>query len=93
MAMTKISVTVDSDTLREVQRIAGKRVTLSSIVDEGLRLHLHRIQMTAFLDEMDARNPIDPIEREAGEKMWAEIESFWTRARSRRSHRKPASSA
>jgi hypothetical protein len=92
MGVTKVSVTVDSATLREVQRIIGKRTSLSSIVDEGLRLQLHRLRMTALLDEMDERNPIDAVEQKAGEKLWAEIESFWTRAPSRRSRRKKAAS-
>jgi hypothetical protein len=92
VGVTKISVTVDSDALREVRRIAGKSVSLSSIVDEGLRLQLHRLRMTALLDEMDARNPISATDQEAGEQLWAEIESSLTRARSRRSRRKTAHS-
>jgi hypothetical protein len=92
MGVTKISVTVDSDALREVRRIAGKSVSLSSIVDEGLRLQLHRLRMTALLDEMDARNPISATDQEAGEQLWAEIESSLTRARSRRSRGKTAHS-
>jgi hypothetical protein len=88
MGVVKVSVTLDADTLREVRRIAGKGASLSSIVDEGLRLQLHRMRMLAALDEMDARNPISAAEQNAGEKLWAEIESSLTRARSRRSRRK-----
>jgi hypothetical protein len=93
MGVTKVSVTVDADTLREVRKIAGKRASLSSIIDEGLRLQLHRMRMLELLDEMDARNPIDPVEQAAGEKLWAEIESSLTQARSRHSRRKKAGSA
>jgi hypothetical protein len=46
------------------------------------------MRMLAALDEMDARNPISAAEQNAGEKLWAEIESSLTRARSRRSRRK-----
>jgi hypothetical protein len=92
MGAVKVSVTLDADTLREVRRISGKGVSLSSIVDEGLRLQLHRMQMLALLDEMDARNPISAAEQRAGEKLWAEIESSLTRARSRRSRAKKAAS-
>ena len=93
MGVVKVSVTLDSDTLREVRRIAGKGVSLSSIVDEGLRSQLQRMRMLALLDEMDARNPISAAEQKAGEKLWAEIESSLTQARSRRSRRKKATSA
>jgi hypothetical protein len=93
MGVEKVSVTLDADTLREVRRIAGKDVSLSSIVDEGLRLQLYRMRMLALLDEMDARNPIGPAERKAGEKLWSEIASSSTRARSRRSRPKKAGSA
>jgi len=93
MGVVKVSVTLDEQTLREVRRIAGKGVTLSSIVDEGLRLQLHRMRMLAILDEMDARNPISAAEQKAGEKLWAEIESSLTQARSRRSRRKKVASA
>lgn len=93
MGVVKVSVTLDEQTLREVRRIAGKGVTLSSIVDEGLRLQLHRMRMLALLDEMDARNPISAAEQRAGERLWAEIESSLTRARSRRSRRKKVASA
>jgi hypothetical protein len=41
-----------------------------------------------LLDEMDARDPISAPEREAGEKLWTEIESALTRARSRRRNTK-----
>jgi hypothetical protein len=91
--VTKISVTVDSETLREVRQIAGKRVSLSSIIDTGLRLQLHGLRMSAILDEMDARNPIDESEQKAGEQLWAEIESSLTRVPSPRSRRKRAGSA
>jgi hypothetical protein len=93
MGVEKVSVTLDADTLREVRRIAGKDVSLSSIVDEGLRLQLHRMRMLALLDEMDARNPVGPTERKAGEKLWEEIVSSSTRGRSRRSRPKRAGSA
>jgi hypothetical protein len=93
MGVMKVSVTLDADTLREVRRIAGKRVSLSSIVDEGLRLQLHRMRMLALLDEMEARSPISASEQKAGEELWAEIESSLTRARSRRSRRKKAASS
>jgi hypothetical protein len=63
MAVAKISVTVDADTLREVQRIAGRRISLSSIVNESLRRYLLRMRMLSLLDEMDARNPIGKAER------------------------------
>jgi hypothetical protein len=92
MGVVKVSVTLDADTLREVRRIAGKGASLSSIVDEGLRLQLHRMRMLASLDEMDARNPIGVAEQKAGERLWAEIESSLTRARSRRSRRKKVDS-
>ena len=92
MGVVKVSVTLDEQTLREVRRIAGKGVTLSSIVDEGLRLQLHRMRMLALLDEMDARNPISVAEQRAGERLWAEIESSLTRARSRRSRQKKVAS-
>jgi hypothetical protein len=92
MGVVKVSVTLDADTLREVRRLAGKRVALSSIVDDGLRLQLYRMRMLALLDEMDARKPISNSERKAGEKLWEDIESSSTRARSRRSRRKRATS-
>jgi len=92
MGVVKVSVTLDADTLREVRRLGGKGVTLSSIVDEGLRAELQRMRMLALLDEMDARNPISAAEQKAGEKLWAEIESSLTRARSRRTRRKKAAS-
>jgi hypothetical protein len=92
MGVVKVSVTLDAETVREVKRMAGKGVTLSSIVDEGLRLQLHRVRMLALLDEMDARNPISAAGQKAGEKLWAEIESSLTRARSRRSPKKKSQS-
>ncbi len=93
MGVVKVSVTLDAETVRGVKRMAaGKGVSLSSIVDESLRLQLHRMRMLALLDEMDARNPISAAEQKAGEKLWAEIESSLTRARSRRSPRKKAAS-
>jgi hypothetical protein len=49
---------------------------------------LHRARMLALLDEMDARNQISAEENEAGKKLWAEIQSSLTRARSKRSRRK-----
>jgi hypothetical protein len=88
MGVTKVSVTVDSETLREVLQLVREGVSLSSIVDEGLRLQLHRLRMTALLDEMDARNPIGAAEQRAGEQLWAQIESSWTPEPSRRSRRK-----
>ena len=93
MGVVKVSVTLDADNLREVRRITGKGVSLSSIVDEGLRLQLHRMRMLALLDEMDARNPISAEGQKAGEKLWAEIESSLTRVRSRRTRRKKSPSA
>jgi Arc/MetJ-type ribon-helix-helix transcriptional regulator len=92
MGVVKVSVTLDEETVREVKRMVGKGVSLSSIVDEGLRLQLHRIGMLKLLDEMDARNPISAAGQKAGEKLWAEIESSLTRARSRRSPRKKSQS-
>jgi hypothetical protein len=92
MGVVKVSVTLDAETVREVKRMAGKGVTLSSMVDEGLRLQLHRVRMLALLDEMDARNPISAAGQKAGEKLWAEIESSLTRARSRRSPKKKSQS-
>jgi hypothetical protein len=88
MGVVKVSVTLDADTLREARRIAGKRVTLSSIVDAGLKLQLQRMRMLELLDEMDARNPINAAEKRGGEKLWTDIESSLTRARSRRWRRK-----
>ena len=93
MGVVKVSVTLDADALREVRRLAGKGVTLSSIVDEGLRLQLHRMRMVALLDDMDRRNPVTEADQHAGEDLWAEIESSLTRARSLRSRRKKACSA
>jgi len=92
MGVTKVSVTVDSETLREVQQLVGAGASLSSIVDEGLRLQLHRLRMTVLLDEMDERNPIGAAEQRAGEQLWAEIASSWTPAPSRRSRRKKGAS-
>jgi hypothetical protein len=93
MGVEKVLVTLDADTLREVRRIAGKDVSVSSIVDEGLRLQLHRMRMLALLDDMDGRNPVGPAERKAGENLWEEIVSSSTRGRSRRSRPKRAGSA
>jgi hypothetical protein len=93
MGVVKVSVTLDADTLRDVKRIAGKGVSLSSIVDEGLRAQLQRMRMLALLDEMDARNPISAEGQKAGEKLWAEIESSLTQARSRRLRKKKTPSA
>jgi len=59
-------------------------------------LQVRRVGMLALLDEMDARNPISVAGEEAGEKLWAKIESALARARTRRSSRKrttPSSTA
>jgi hypothetical protein len=93
MGVTKVSVTVDADMLREVRRIAGKDISLSSIVDESLRRQLQRMRMLALLDEMDKHNPISPTGLKSGEALWQRIESSSTRVHSPRSRRKKKTSA
>ena len=93
MGVTKVSVTVDTEMLREVRKLAGKQTNLSSLLNDALRLQVHRMRMLALLDEMDATDPIDANEREAGERLWAEIQSSSTPERSPRSRRKGAGSA
>ena len=92
MGVTKVSVTVDSDTLREVRRFAGKDISLSSIVDQSLRRQLQRMRMLALLDDMEKRNPISSADRKSGEALWQQIESSSTRVHSPRSRRKKAPS-
>jgi hypothetical protein len=50
------------------------------------------MRMLSLLDDMDERNPVSATEQKAGEKLWAEIESSLTRARSRRSRAKKVAS-
>jgi hypothetical protein len=93
MASTKISVTVDENTLREIRELAGSEMNLSSIVDEGLRRQLQRMRMIALLDDMDARHPISAHGQESGERLWQQTVSSSTPARSRRSPAKRKRSA
>jgi hypothetical protein len=93
MGTTKISITVDTKRLEELKRLAGAGVSLSAVVDEALRLELHRYRMTALLDEMERTQPLTDEDRAAGEQLWQQIKSSWTQARSRPSPRKKAPSA
>lgn len=89
MAVSKISVTVDSKTLKEMKRLSPG-VPLSRIIDQALQTEAKRMKLQGILDEMDRRNPISARDYRAGEALWTSIESSWTQARSRRSRKKTA---
>jgi hypothetical protein len=76
-----------------VKRLAGAGISLSAIIDEALRVELHRLRTKALLDEMEARNPISPEERAAGEEIWRQIESSSLPEPSQRSRKKRVASA
>jgi post-segregation antitoxin (ccd killing protein) len=70
MAVRKISVSVNEDTLREIHALAGDGINLSALVDEGLTREVNRRRMLAVLDDMDARNPISKAGLLEGERLW-----------------------
>jgi len=93
MATTKISITLDTDRLEELKSLAGAGISLSAVIDDALRIELHRLRMKALLDEMDAQNPISPEEHAAGRELWQRMQSSLTQVRSLRSRKKWAASA
>jgi hypothetical protein len=83
MATTKLSVTVDTELLDEVRRLAGGDVNVSAVIGEALRSQIHRLRLLALLNDMERTDPITPAGRAAGERLWQEIASSWTPAPSR----------
>lgn len=60
MATDKLSATVDAELLARVRATAGRR-GLSSFVNRALRHELDRVELLAFLDELEAEiGPVDP---------------------------------
>ena len=92
MATTKISVTVDTATLREIRRLAGAGVNLSALVGEALQNEVRRRGLLELLDEMDRESPISAEGHAAGERLWKRILSS-TPERSQRSPKKTKPSA
>jgi post-segregation antitoxin (ccd killing protein) len=85
VATTKISVTVDTETLERIKQFLPGNFNLSAILNEALRDQLHRHEMLALLDEMDRDDPMSEADDEAGETLWQQIQSSSIPGRSRRS--------
>jgi len=80
--------------LDERARLVHEDVSLADIADEALRMHVQRIRLLEFFDEMDREFPISPEEQAAGEKIWKRIASSSIQARSQSSpERKDASAS
>ena len=93
MPKTRISVRVDRALLDEYREAAGDQADLSELMAESLRIEIRRFGMLALLDEWEREDPISAEDRAAGDRLWKEIESSSTPARSRRSPKKVARSA
>jgi hypothetical protein len=70
MATEKVSLTLDSNVLKQARRRAGRR-GLSSFVDDALRVKLQHERLGEWLDEMDSKyGPVpEPVKREV-EREW-----------------------
>lgn len=66
MAVSKVSLSIDSDVLAEAREVAGRR-ELSAYVNEAVRRQLQRDRLLALLAEMDLDSgPIpDDVMKEA----------------------------
>jgi hypothetical protein len=52
--MERVTTTIDSETLREIRRVAGKR-GVSRFLQDAARERLARIRTLGLLDDLDAR--------------------------------------
>ncbi len=52
--MERVTTTMDSETLREIRRVAGKR-GVSRFLEQAARERLARLRALALLDQLDAR--------------------------------------
>ena len=85
MATRKISVTLDVAVLNELHKLEGPNANVSALVNEALVRRNKQKRLTAWLDDMDRRDPMSPQDVAAGEELWQRIVSSSTPARSRRS--------
>jgi hypothetical protein len=70
MPMEKVSLTLNSDTLRQARARVGRR-RLSSFVDESLRLRLQHDRIRKLLGDLDERyGPIPAELREEVRREW-----------------------
>jgi hypothetical protein len=75
MATTKISVSVDADTLAALKSLLPAPFNLSALLNDALRDRLHRLEMIALLEEMNREDPPSQADEIAGEALWQRIRS------------------
>jgi Arc/MetJ family transcription regulator len=70
MAVTKVSVSVDTELLTEARELAGRR-GLSALINDALRVRLQHARVGRLLDEMDEEfGPVPATIEEEIRRSW-----------------------
>jgi metal-responsive CopG/Arc/MetJ family transcriptional regulator len=70
MAVTKLSISIDTQLAAEVRELAGER-GVSGFVEQAVRRELERRRLGALTDELD--NDLGPVD----EEVVSEIDALW----------------
>lgn len=84
MAVTKVSLSLDSELVAQARRVAGVRA-LSALVNDALRVRLQHARMRALLAEMDEEfGPVPTADLERARDTWRDPGESKARPRRRR---------